>query len=92
MHERHFGVFYASAGRHLLVMSLLLALQNECETGVEVACYLKLEYPGDTADYWLKNTPGAAFKSSVGKRIHVATGRGLTALERRLFGDFERIF
>ena len=92
VYERRFGVFYVPAGRHLLAMSLLLALQNECETGVEVACHLKLEYPGDTADCWLKNTPGAAFKSSVGKRIQVATGRGLTALERRLFGEFERVF
>lgn len=92
VYERHRGVFYVPGGLHLIAMSFLLALQHHCVDGVDVANQLKLEYPGATADHWLLHTEGAAFRSSVGKRIVVATGRGLTVLERRLFGDFERVF
>lgn len=92
VYERRYGVFYVPGGHHPSAMSYLLALQHGCEDGIEVAAKLKLEYSGGTADHWLEHTPGAAFKSSVGKRIQVATGRGLTILERRLFGDFDCVF
>lgn len=91
VYERQYGVFYVPGGYHPSAMSLLLALQLGCESGVDAAKSLKLQYSDGTADHWLENTPGAAFRSSVGKRIQVANGRGLTVLERRLFGDFERV-
>ena len=68
-------------------MSFLLAFQLGCEDGIDAAEKLNVTYSSGTADYWLENTPGAAFKSSVGKRIQVATGRGLTVQERRMFGE-----
>lgn len=92
VYERQYGVFYVPGGMHPNAMSLLLALRHGCDDGIEVAEKLKLEYSSGTADYWLEHTPGAAFRSSVGKRIQVATGRGLTALERRAFGDFDCVF
>lgn len=91
VYERRFGVFYVPGGQHSGAMSYLLALQHDCKDGVQVAEKLKLTYSSGTAEYWLEHTPGAAFKSSVGTRVQVATGRGLTAQERRLFGDFERV-
>lgn len=92
VYERQYGVFYVPGAMHQSAMSLLLALQHGCDDGIDVSKLLKLEYSCGTADYWLENTPGAAFKSSVSSRIKVGSGRGLTPLERRLFGDFEAIF
>lgn len=92
VYERRYGVFYVPGGHHPGAMSFLLALQHGCDSGMDVAEKLKLEYSSGTADYWLEHTPGAAFRSSVGKRIQVATGRGLTVQERRLFGDFDCVF
>ena len=88
VYERAHGVFYVPGGRHPSAMSFLLALQHGCDDGIDVAEKLNIDYSSETAEYWLMNTPGAAFRSSVGRRIQVSTGRGLTVLERRLFGDF----
>lgn len=87
VYAREYGVFYVPWSKHLVAMSHLLAMQHDCKDGVEVAYKLKLLYSDETADYWLKNTPGAAFRSSVSKRIQVSNGRKLTVIERRLFGD-----
>jgi len=92
VYDRAFGVFPVPGGRHQVAMSLLLAWRHGCDGGIEVAEKLAIEFSGETADRWLEGTPGAAFLSSVGKRIQVATGRGLTVQERRLFGDFKRVF
>ena len=92
VYERQYGVFYVPWAKHQSAMSCLLALQHGCEDGIEVSDKLHLEYTGGTADYWLAHTPGSAFLSSVSKRIQVATGRGLTPQERRLFGDVEHVF
>jgi hypothetical protein len=92
VYERQYGLFYVPFGFHQSAMSFLLALQHGLDHGIEVAEKLKLKYSEGTADYWLENTPGAAFRSSVGKRIQVATGRGLTPQERRLFGDVDCVF
>lgn len=89
IYERRQGVFYVPGGMHQSVMSFLLALHHSCQSGVEVANLLGLEYSSGTADYWLETAPGAAFRTSVGeKRIIVAANKGLTPLERRLFGNF----
>lgn len=92
VYDRAFGVFPVPGGKHQVAMSLLLAWQHGCSCGIDVANKLGLEFSDGTADRWLEATPGAAFLSSVGKRIQIATGRGLTLQERRLFGDFECIF
>jgi hypothetical protein len=92
VYERAYGVFYVPGGMHASAMSFLLALQHGCEHGIEVAEKLKLKYSSGTADHWLEHTPGAAFKSSVGRRIQVATGRNLTVQERRLFGELGCVF
>lgn len=92
VYERQYGVFYVPWGKHQSAMSFLLALQQGCEDGIDVASKLKLNYSEGTADYWLEHTPGAAFRSSVGKKIQVASGRGLTPQERRLFGDVDYVF
>ncbi len=92
VYDRDFGVFYVQFGNHQVAMSLLLAWQHGCDDGIDVGEKLSLNFSGETADHWLEFTPGAAFLSSVGKRIQVATGKGLTVQERRLFGDFECVF
>ncbi len=92
VYDRSYGVFYVPMGQHQHAMSLLLAFQHGLASTMGLAEKLGLEPHGETADRWLESTPGAAFRSTVGKRIQVATGKGLTAQERRLFGDFERVF
>ena len=92
VYERQYGVFYVPGGYHPSAMSFLLALAHGCEDGIEVATKLNLDYSYGTADYWLENTPGAAFKFSVGKTIQVANGKKLTILEKRLFGNYTCVF
>ena len=92
VYERQYGLFYVPSGLHQSAMSFLLALQHGLDHGIDVAEKLKLKYSDGTADHWLEHTPGAAFKSSVGKRIQVAKHRGLTIQERRLFGDVDCVF
>lgn len=92
VYDRSFGVFIVPFGKHQLAMSLLLAWQHGCKSGMAVGEKLSIEFSGETADRWLRDTPGAAFLSSVGKRIQVGTGKGLTVQERRLFGNFATVF
>ncbi len=92
VYERKHGVFYVPGGMHPGAMSFLLALQHGAPTGVDVARVLGLRYSGGTADHWLEHTPGAAFRSSVGNHIQIATGRDLTVLERRLFANAQHVF
>ena len=73
VYERRFGVFYTPSGMHQSAMSFLLALQLGVDTGIAAGQQLKVSCSAGTADYWLEHTPGAAFLSSVGKRIQVAT-------------------
>lgn len=92
VYERRYGVFYVPGGMHQSAMSFLLALQQGCEDGIDAAEKLGLSYSDGTADRWLEHTPGAAFRSSVGKRVQVGSGKGLTVQERRLFGDVSCAF
>lgn len=87
VYDRAFGVFSAPSN-HQFIMSLLLAWQHSCPSGLLVGAKLGLSFPWETADTWLLNTPGAAFLSSVSSQISVATGKGLTPEERRLFRDY----
>lgn len=87
VYERRWGVFYVPGGYHRIAMTLLLAWQHDCDCPVDVANKLGLDMSFDTADHWLANTDGAAFRSSVGKRIQVASRDKLNLQERRLFGE-----
>ena len=92
VYDREFGVFYVPCGYHQSAMSLLLAFKHGCKDGVDVAEKLNLEYSSGTADYWLENTQGAAFRSSVGEKIQAGKKGNLTVIERRIFGDVQYIF
>lgn len=92
VYERRWGVFYVPFGYHAISMSLLLAWQNNCDSPIDVGDLLGLRASDETADHWLEHTEGAAFRSSVGKQIQVATRKGLTVQERRLFGDVACVF
>ncbi len=92
VYERKWGVFYVPMGMHPHAMSLLLAFQHDLTNGIKVGDKLGLQYSDETADYWLEHTTGAAFRSSVGKRIQVASTKMLTIQERRLFGQASCVF
>lgn len=92
VYERQHGVFYVPFGKHQRSMSFLLALQHGCDSGVEVAQKLGLDYPELTADHWLEHTPGAAFRSSVGKCNQIGSSKGMTPLERRLLAPALCVF
>jgi hypothetical protein len=92
IYERKWGVFYVPSGYHQAAMSLLLAFQHGLVSGVEVAKKLNLKHSEETADHWLEFTQGAAFRSSVGKKINVATTKNLSIHERRYFGEVLSLF
>lgn len=92
VYERSRGVFYVPGGYHPSAMSILLAFQHGLTCGIDVAEKLKLEFSSGTADYWLEHTPGAAFRSSVGRCVVVGSTKGLTIQERRLFGEVKCAF
>jgi hypothetical protein len=83
---------YCPMGMHQGAMSVLLAFQHGLTCGIDVAEKLGISYSDGTADYWLQHTPGAAFRSSVGRRIQVATLSGLSIKERRAFADVDLAF
>jgi hypothetical protein len=92
LYQRAFGVSYVASGYHQVAMSLLLAFNHNLLSGMEVARVLGIDFPDATADYWLENTPGAAFLSSVGNKINIASFRKLSPLERWLFVNHVEIF
>lgn len=92
IYERKWGVFYVPSGYHQAAMSLLLAFQHNLNSGVDVAKKLGLVHSEGTADHWLEHTQGAAFRSSVGKKINVATLKNLSVQERRYFGEVMCLF
>jgi hypothetical protein len=93
VYDREYGAFYVSMGRHPGAMSLLLAFHHGQRDGIDVADMLGLEYSSETADAWLRNIPGTAFKSSVGSgRIQAGKVGSLSAGEIRVLGDIEYIF
>jgi len=87
VYERRYGVFYVPFGQHQHAMSVLLAFQHGLVKGYEVAEQLGLCFSDGTADEWLKSTPGASFRSSVGQKVQVGSRASLNALERRLIGQ-----
>lgn len=87
VYERRFGVFYVPGGFHQTAMSLLLAFQHDLTSGVDVSEKLKLKYSDGTSEYWLTHTPGACFRSSVGKKVQAGRKGSLTVMEWRRFGD-----
>jgi hypothetical protein len=92
VYDRTVGVFHCGAGKHRLAMSILLAFAHGCESGVEVSELLKLDFPDETADRWLEITPGAAFRSSVGRKVQAGKRAHLTMIEKRWLGDIQYLF
>jgi len=92
VYDRTIGVFHCAAGRHRLAMSLLLAFRYGCDSGLEVGEKLGLDFPDDTADRWLEETPGAAFRSSVGRKVQAGKRASLTVIEKRWLGDVDYLF
>lgn len=89
---RPYGVIYCAAGKHRLTMSLLLAFANDFTTAAEVGEHLGLDFPDETADRWLETTPGAAFRSSVGRKVQAGKRSHLTTVEKRWLGDIQYLF
>ncbi|MGQ2979213.1 MAG: hypothetical protein ACT6Q9_05895 [Polaromonas sp.] len=92
VYHRAVGVFHCAAGKHRLAMSLLLAFAEGCDSGIAVAEHLGLDFPDETADRWLEITPGAAFRSSVGRKVQAGKRSHLTQIEKRWLGDIQYLF
>lgn len=92
VYYRPLGVIYCGAGKHRLAMSVLLAFAHGCESGVEVGEHLNLDFPDETADRWLEITAGAAFRSSVGRKVQAGKRAHLTMIEKRWLGDIQYLF
>jgi hypothetical protein len=89
---RDIGVFYCSPGKHRLAMSLLLAFAHGHDNAIEAAEALGLDFPEETADRWLEETPGAAFRSSVGGKVQAGKREHLSMIERRWLGNIDYLF
>lgn len=95
VYDRHYGAFYVPSGLHQGAMSLLLAWHHGLDCGTEVADKLGLEYSEETADAWLRDIPGTAFRSSVGNGKIQAGKRGNltgTELKHFFYDDIEYLF
>lgn len=92
VYDRTIGVIYVPMGYHQGAMGLLQAIKMGLNNRVEAAEKLGVRDLGDVADHWLEHTPGAAFRSSLSRKIKVGTGKGLSPMERRRFGDFDALF
>jgi hypothetical protein len=92
VYYRPVGVMHCGAGKHRLAMSILLAFAQGYASGVEVSEHLGLDFPDETADRWLEITPGAAFRSSVGRKVLAGKPGSLTGIERRWLGDIQYLF
>jgi len=86
VYDRVFGLFYCD-GSHQGALSLLLAFHHGETDVVTIAEKLNLEYSDETADYFLKNTPGVCFRSSCGTKIEGGKPGSLTMHELRIFND-----
>lgn len=91
VYQRGKGVSYVPFGQHRTAMSLLLAFHEGCARGLDVAQKLDLQYSCGTADFWLEEVLGTAFRSSVGKKVIAWNPQNLTAIERRILGEIEYI-
>lgn len=92
VYDRKYGVFPVAKGSHQIAMSLLLAWEHDLKNGVQVAEKLNLSYSHGTADYYLKNTEGTAFLSSVGKKVSAGCKSNLTEKEKDYLGRIEYLF
>ncbi|WP_077594131.1 hypothetical protein [Polaromonas sp. A23] len=92
VYDRAFGVFYCVPGHHRCTMSLLLAYAKGYESGIDAAEDLDLDFPDETADRWLEEVQGTAFRSSVGHRVQVGKRANLTLIEKRWLGEVEYVF
>lgn len=86
VHERRWGVFYVDFGHHCAAMTLLLAWQHGLIRTGQILEKLDVDVFA-AADAWLENTPGAAFRSSAGREIQVASLMNLSIQERRYSKD-----
>lgn len=86
VYDRRYGVFYVPSGYHQHAMSILLAFRHGHTKGIAVAEHLGLEFSHETADEWLRTTPGACFLNSAGKSVLAGNRDSLSIIERRMIG------
>ncbi len=91
VYDRTYGVFYVPFGYHQAAMATLYAWSIQRDNYTEVAIELDAD-SSDLADAWLDNIEGAAFKSSMGKKIQLGHTSRLTPQERRAFSDVTVVF
>jgi hypothetical protein len=92
VYDRRYGLFYVPSGYHRTAMSLLLAFRHNLNAGIQVAKKLNIKYSDETADYYLENIKGTAFKSSVGKSILIGSLKNLNKFEISTFDGCVSIF
>lgn len=87
VYQRGLGVFYVPFGHHPGAIAMLFALNNGFDNGIDACEALGLEYSQGATIRWLRETPGAAYKSSVGRRIRAGKIENMSAAELRYFAD-----
>ena len=92
VYDRKWGVFYVPGGLHRAAMSCLLAFQMGKTDVVSALRLAGCTDQTEGADFYLENTPGTAFRSSVGRGIFAGHPGSLSAMELRLLGSVEYLF
>ena len=92
VYSRTFGVFYVECGRHELFMATLLAWQHGLLNWFNIVEKLNLPKFESAAEYWLKNTSGTAFKSSLGNSIMAGKRGNLNSYELRWLKNVNYLF
>lgn len=92
VYDRKYGLFYVPSGFHQTAMSLLLAFHYGLDTGIHVAKKLNINFSDGTADFYLRNIKGTAFRSSVSKKIMIGSFGNLNKSELLILNDCICIF
>ncbi len=93
MYQRGLGFMYCSGGHHAIASGVLLAFEMGLMCSIDAQKEMKTRHNGRPfdccamMDYWILNTEGTAFKSSVSKTITAGFRGSLNAFEIRQFGE-----
>lgn len=93
VYDREYGLFYVSFGHHPIAMANILAWHEGFDNAAQAYQSEDLKQKMNCsridsqkmAEYWIENYPGAAFLSSVAKKIIVHDFNLLTPQEAALF-------
>ncbi|PTH79063.1 hypothetical protein [Aeromonas veronii] len=93
VYDRRYGVFYVPFGCHSMAMATILAWDLGVYSYMDIdnkaigISDFRASCSTAFSDYYLENTPGTCFKSSISKQVISGKPAGLNNQEKCFFGD-----